>query len=672
MEIMMNNIFSYKLYLQGLRKIRVVGFAMLFLVTALNAASAVTMVVAPPGCVIMPFRLVECAPFSLLVGVFAPLLVYSMFSFLNERRASDFFHSLPQKRACIYTSFMAAVMTWIVSAILLTTLVNEVIFAWKGVYVPPLAQLAPFIFGCLIFAMAMAGFMALAMTVTGTTIANVFVFCICVFFVRACGACFLDAFAEEAPMFVSEYSALRFLDWDFFLPVALFNMDMDSSSFTDPLPLLLYWLFVAVALFFAAAVCYCHRRSESASKAAPNRFVHALYLVCLILPFLIMGVEVFRRGGEIHLLFILTGFLAWVIFEALTTKKVKNIVRSLPLLLIPAVLTGGYVASVSLAKTVFYASTPKREEIVSVKVEKFSNLWSTDDELSQKTQGFANAILSTSQIKDSAVLDEAHEMIELMKKSEPHFGGSFYTDAVITFTLKTGRTVTYNLHPYNAIDDTFFYSEEFRAYLSAFDFDIRRVESDFSDEKSAALCEAFKADFNALSDEQMQMYLVRNKQQTLGGKNILKIYGTYNGVGFRQVVNPIKEYTPNAYRLYNECLAEQAEALLEDLADVVCELETMKASKIYSAQMKVSLPYNSSVVDCRNLTVIKAFLTQIPIDSHLIDYENAGDDAIRFMTLSIHWADEEGNEQAIEFDGAFTFSPADKRIYSDMTGRIFP
>ena len=106
----MKNIFSYKLYLQGLRKIRTAGVAMAVIIIVLNAWIPIQCI--SRGGYRGSMTDVDAgmlAPFGFLLMFFAPLLVYNMFSFLNERKGSDFFHSLPQKRICTYLSFMSAV-----------------------------------------------------------------------------------------------------------------------------------------------------------------------------------------------------------------------------------------------------------------------------------------------------------------------------------------------------------------------------------------------------------------------------------------------------------------------------------------------------------------------------------------------------------------------------------
>lgn len=54
--------------------------------------------------------------------VFAPVMMLYLFSFLNKRNSSDFYHSLPNTRLSLFFSFFAAVMTWVIAASVISSL----------------------------------------------------------------------------------------------------------------------------------------------------------------------------------------------------------------------------------------------------------------------------------------------------------------------------------------------------------------------------------------------------------------------------------------------------------------------------------------------------------------------------------------------------------------------
>ncbi len=666
----MKNIFSFKLYLQGLRKIRTAGIAMAVSIVALNAWIPIGRLLneRPTDITV---EIGTFAPFGYLLVLFAPLLVYNMFSYLNERKASDFFHALPQKRICIYISFMAAVFTWIAAALFLSTLINAILWSAWGSYAVSLkaVMLTPLNF--LLLAAVSAGFMALAMMLTGTAVSNVFVFLALFFFVRILGTCFASALSGLVPMFNLDYSALKVWDWWFFLPITLLELALGSYvEECQSAGFYLYWIAVAVALLAASAVAYCRRKSEIASKSAPNRFMHHAFRICMTVPFLIFAVYIHISENPIFisLLCVIGGLTVWILYELLTSKKLVSVLRSLPLLLIPAVIAGGYFGSVHLAKNIFYASTPEREEIESIKIEEPSSHWEPNAYY-PGISGFSDAILFHSEIRDPKILDEVYEMLQKTKKNPKPlaqgFLGGFYDDAVITLTTSTGKKVTYNLHPYYSLDDTFFRSEEFLAHASAFDFDVVRIESELKREMITHVWEVFKEEFKALNDEQKRLYLHWNEQRALQGRDLFRVYGSYGGVEFCQSYTPIAEYTPNAYRIYMEYATGNAEANLEEFRSAVDQFERISLFKTNGVNLFVDNGGMDWVFRCNDMGVVYSFLHGLDIDSHLTDYENAPSDKIYRVTFSVTWK-EEGEYRLIESETYLTFSDEDIARYQQL------
>ena len=312
----MKKLFSGKLYLQGLRKVRTAGIAMAVVITVLNAWIPIQCMISGRGTDVNHVTDVEAgmfAPFGFLLMLFAPLLVYNMFSYLNERKSSDFFHALPQKRICIYISFMSAVLTWIVSVLCLTSLVNTVLWSMADGYVLSYGGALLTLVGFLILALVTAGFMALAMTLTGTAVANCLVFVLFFLFIRACGMFFMYGFAEVAPMFHVGSSLLSIFEIQFFLPVGLVAQifDGDTALFHNPW-FFIYWTVVAVVLLVLSAWTYCRRRSESATKSAPNRFMQNIYRIGVTFPFLMMGVFLVIAEKDFYF-FVLCAFVSFLV-----------------------------------------------------------------------------------------------------------------------------------------------------------------------------------------------------------------------------------------------------------------------------------------------------------------------------------------------------------------------
>ncbi len=120
---MKNRIFSYRLWAEGLRRLRIPGFialgfigvsailvpASVFVETRLAYANSISDGFITPETAIHPGLV-------LLTFIVAPAMALTLFSFLNRRRSADFFHALPYSRVCIFT--MAAFLTVSIATVL--------------------------------------------------------------------------------------------------------------------------------------------------------------------------------------------------------------------------------------------------------------------------------------------------------------------------------------------------------------------------------------------------------------------------------------------------------------------------------------------------------------------------------------------------------------------------
>lgn len=638
----MKNIFSYKLYLQGLRKIRTAGVAMAIVIIVLNAWIPINCITdgANHGRYVTSVDAGMFAPFGFLLMFFAPLLVYNMFSFLNERKGSDFFHSLPQKRICTYLSFMSAIMTWIASVLLVSSLVNTVLWALADGYVLKLKAVLLTLLGFMILAMVMAGFMMLSMTVTGTAISNCLVFLLFFLFIRACGLFFLYGFSEITDMFHVNNSLLRVFDWDFFLPLGLLNHIFGGEEESlGNVWFYIYWLTVAIVLFAVAAWTYCRRRSESATKSAPNRFMQNLYRVGMTLPFLMMSafLMIVETDFYLSLLCVFVAFLVWVIFELMTTKKVKNVVRTLPLFLIPVVLAGSYAASLYLARGIFFATVPERDNIKYVQLDRNSVMMG----------GLDSAILVTTKITDSDVIDKVYEAIEQTVESadlsryERQAKGYIFNET-LTLTLKSGRKVTYNLYSSHNLYTILESSDDVQNQsVFMYEGEVDRVSCHkLTSDESLIVWEALREDYRNMTEEQRETYQRLNKHQTVDIFSI-NIYASHRGQGFTQRYIIDAKYTPEAmaafvkYANYNP---------VGELSSARYKIRDLGANSIQYAYMSVqNYTYGESyLIQTQDFKAIKEFLIGTNYDSHLLDYQN---ESVYHVYLEIEEKTSSANEK---------------------------
>ena len=378
---MKDTLFSFKLYLQGLKKVRAVGIAASICVIVLNIIVPVLNMIENsrtwPGMVhkIEEVETYYFSPFGLLMILFAPLMVYTMFSYLNERSKSDFYHSLPQTRGCVYVSFTCSIITWLVGILAASAVINT--FFWLMVPYSHLSLstvLLTFL-NYVLLTLLMMGFMLLAMNLTGTTVSNFLIFILVTLFVRFVGTMFIQSVDEMTNIFILEESWMKVLGYQFFLPWTLLETlgggRNAGEAFTQT-GLMAYTFVISLALIAASGILYKKRRSEIAGQSAPNAKLQTVYRSAVTFPFvLIMALCFFVDGLDFEsyqIILLAIVFLVHVLFELITTKKVKSMVRSLPKIIIPFICGIIFVSGVFITKNSIEGFQPQPDEIKTITI----------------------------------------------------------------------------------------------------------------------------------------------------------------------------------------------------------------------------------------------------------------------------------------------------------------
>jgi len=173
-------IFSFRLYKDALKQLRLPGiiiFLILMLIAILiPVGGAISYGQLPDYEVSQEIvSLLTVNPFLVLCFfILAPILVLSLFRFLNKRNGSDFYYSLPQTGICLFLSYFAAVMTWIIGIIVVvsgTTLM--VLSFFPSYFIINWGASFSFMLNVFVAAFYVAAAVVLAMCVTGTGFTNI-------------------------------------------------------------------------------------------------------------------------------------------------------------------------------------------------------------------------------------------------------------------------------------------------------------------------------------------------------------------------------------------------------------------------------------------------------------------------------------------------------------------
>lgn len=350
----MNNYFSKNLYVEGLKKIRVSGTAFSLIIILLNAVLPI-IGIAENRYHDITTRVVDAVapnmviPFGILVLVLVPLIVHDMFSFLNDRSKSDFWHAIPQKRTCVYISLTSAILTWAISTIVISTLVNSFLWSlarWYELNISTaIIGTAPYI----VLAVLMAGVMLLAMTLTGTTVSNFLVGALFLLFFRVISIMFVTALEEYSNVLYADYGIFKFFGIDFFLPLSLLIgvFDNDAEIYTN-WGLQIYSLIVGIVFIALGGIAYNKRKSQSATKSAPSKLIQHIYRFAITLPFMLLVAVMMIIDGvqSYQLILVILAILVYILYELVTTKRLKSVVKSLPYMIVPA------LCAVALSSTI--------------------------------------------------------------------------------------------------------------------------------------------------------------------------------------------------------------------------------------------------------------------------------------------------------------------------------
>ncbi len=406
----MKTLFNRKLYWEGIKQLRLIGFL------ALAAMEVITILVLINTTAPLPYldslhiNFLDFNPS--LLGTFtlvAPLMTLYLFSFLNKRNTSDFYHAIPVKRTAVFFSFFLAIVTWLAALFIITT-------ATAGVFCLALGQkltvdvLGILLATCNLFAacLLVTASVAIAMSVTGTVFTNIIVSLMIIFVPRILMMVVTQSVVEFVPI-IPQNTLAAPLDAVYNIPFgvmfALLNGNSNESLTFWPGGL--YTLFLALVYTAIAAWLFARRKSEAAGQSAPNRVLQAVYrlviatVICLP-PCWAIVEERFSNYSP-DLLFYINWYaiavLVYFAYELITTRKWKNLVKAIPALGFLVLINVGIIAaSIGICRYNLQFS-PAPEQITSVSV------INTDS-------GYLNAISSKVAIKDAAVKEAVADALE--------------------------------------------------------------------------------------------------------------------------------------------------------------------------------------------------------------------------------------------------------------------
>ena len=447
--------FNFRLFLEALKRLRVIGLGSAILaLTASALVPAVTWIewgASDRTDIYEMDTALLCVPAGAMV-ILAPLFFFVLFSFLQKRKESDFFHAIPYTRTCVYVSFVTAALAFIWAIQIACGLTAGILWSMIPRVTADIGSMIAYVSVSMLAAAMLSAFMMLSLTVSGTSGSCFLLFLLFAGFVRVVCAIFLGCMDS---FFIIDTNGMwdnSFLSPLWLLPINVFGYLMGSTAYSDLLfssANILYSLCVTLGLFAFAGLLYNRRKSEMAGNPAPGVRTQALFrimftsLAVLLIPLLAItdGVD-----AALMLVVIVGVLLIYFLYELITTKRPKNLLKIFPGL--------GIVAGVCVAFFLVFAGyysvvinenvTAADVKWVSVESNGFSG-GTYQDRLSDTLHTDDEVIVKT--VVERLAISQQHEREGIPAEG---YDRDYYDRMRVTIRLKGGRT----LHRYISMGET--------------------------------------------------------------------------------------------------------------------------------------------------------------------------------------------------------------------------
>lgn len=386
--------FNYKLYLDGINQLKIIGIMgaiimacaaflipMGYNIENANYGESINRVWTVIGrvCSYDILGMNPCIVLTFLIVV--PLMTMYLFGYMNKRNACDFYHAIPDTRESLFISYGAAVLSWnavLVIESVLISLISAGIFEYVELRPENMAvTIINMIVGCIF----MFGVFAIAMSVTGTVFSNLAVAIMILVAPRVIVTSYIVFISESNPLITSyglsggifddRLNVVTNLVTGFVIRGTYQGVYMWSSF--------VYTLFVGLIYSGFGMWLFKIRKSETATQSAVNNVLQSILrlipamLICLlpmvfIFESLIGQYSIDARDIYVLAVFYIIAIIAYVLYELITTKKLKNVIKSLPGLVWLVIYNVVMIVAMVIGYNVLLNDVPDVSDVKSVNI----------------------------------------------------------------------------------------------------------------------------------------------------------------------------------------------------------------------------------------------------------------------------------------------------------------
>ena len=601
----MNKLFHKGYFIEMFRQLRVAGIVAAAILMLSNVTSFFTIITGITDGYsainyVMPGGAAMAS--SMMTYVYAASVVFTFMAFgwLNKRSTSDFYHGLPVTRMQMYGSTFLAVYLWLAIGLCAYAIVYSAMHLVFG---------APFnylLFLCVtinmfIGALQVVGAASIACAISGTRFVNLFATAVIVFIPRFMLVVLEYFIAVDGPstLIVKTISPLfdptyNIIATPYMSVIGLMSGNLYASvDYANAIAML--WSFVYSSLLvFLGGAAFIKRSSETAGIPSKSKLFQAFVRTAVGLPLLILLVFLIKQGIEsavVITVLIILSFVAYCLYELISTKSIKKMFKAMPLYLICVGISLLYFIVPGLIVKAELSVKVDSDNILgyrSYSEESYYGIF--DDSLGVMSGSYAQLLSKDIEFNDAESLDIIVRAYERTMNSINSDNGmpSYYSGSYKNIVLhRKGRTITRRLLFTEAeltqLDALAYKNERYSQLMTEFPKGTTFFSCDnLSIKECREIGELFKEEYSTLSEADK---LNLRSQQYYGGVYVTNenreminltmcVYGCY---GARNYVNYywINSLTPRTASRYIEILNKKhAEKGQQAISAVIKWMET--------------------------------------------------------------------------------------------------
>lgn len=545
-----NKFFSPALMLEGIKQTRVVGICFAIISVLASCGYPLLRLISYASMdydtlKAQPYFTIDIATFSMpifLIQYIMPIvMIFLLFNFMNIRKASDFYHSIPLSKTCVYLTYTVTALIWSIVTVVVSTLLSFTIYALSLKTVINIEFIWPTIISSIILAMLVASIALLAKGLSGTIFTNIIITLIIMFLPRVIILLYTTAINTSVKITDVSFMSLTDIYNNIIFAPFIYNNSFLIEKTAPILNASTQWYSLILAIIYFVIGFFIHkfRKSESAGKSAAYKGVQPVVRILIgSIPLLLIsfnlacGLKVYT---EFWLIGILVSLLAYFLYELITTKSAKKLLISIPFYLIAILANAIFIIACVSERNFILNDIPEPSEISSVSIS-YNNdylnvVYINDNYYKYKTENI--------KYDDKGLIDHLQSsLVETVEKVKEDDFSKFYSENYIYYDVifhcssgrdikrrvyvninKLGGSENLSLDSYihkNKEYENAIYSLPTDKELKSINIDTSNI--DFSKDELNELWKIYKEEFNSASNEDKNMLSYRDND----------IYNNYN------------------------------------------------------------------------------------------------------------------------------------------------